>query len=204
MKAKKSGKVALKKKLKYEAIINAAIEVFSVKGFHRAKIKEIAHTAGVADGTVYLYFKTKDDLLISAFDDLIDRKLRTMMKLVEQEETSFAKLTKFFDYHVDLFTQEPYIARFLSIELRQSSEFYQKHPKYQPIKRYLDYLQEIIKQAIEEGSIRKVDPEGLSYIMFGTMDFVLTEWSKKDQQFSLAEIKDKIVDVLRYGYFFRD
>ncbi len=123
-----------------------------------------------------------------------------MKELIDKEETYFAQLTKFFDYHVKLFTDEPYIARFLSIELRQSTEFYKKYPDYHPIKRYLSFLQEIITKAIEEGSIRDVDPVTLSYIMFGTMDFVLTEWSTKDQSFALGEILEKVKDILRYGY----
>ena len=201
MVVKKKRKVKEKKQMKRRAIIKAAIEIFAVKGLHKAKIKDIAKAANVADGTVYLYFSTKDDLFMKAFDELISEKLLGMKELIKKEETYFAQLTKFFDYHVKLFTEEPFIARFLSIELRQSSEFYQKYPDYQPIKRYLKFLQEIIGKTIDEGSIRKVDPISLSYIMFGTMDFVLTEWSTKNQSFSLSEIKDKVVDILRHGYF---
>lgn len=201
--AKKGRKVEEKKAKKHRAIIDAAVETFANKGFHNTKIKDIAKAAKVADGTVYLYFKTKDDLLIKAFDDLIEEKLLGMKKLIAKEETYFAQLTKFFEYHVQLFTKEPFIARFMSIELRQSTEFYQKYPDYQPVKRYLSYLQEIITKAIEEGSIRPIDPISLSYLMFGTMDFVLTEWSTREQSFSLGDLKDKITDILRYGYLIK-
>ncbi|MCF7814557.1 MAG: hypothetical protein K9N40_08760, partial [Candidatus Cloacimonetes bacterium] len=102
---------------------------------------------------------------------------------------------------VKLFTEKPHIARFMSIELRQSTEFYQKFPEYQPIKRYLKFLQEIIKNAKQEGGLREVDTVGLSYLMFGTMDFVLTEWSTRGQSFDLQNIKDKIVDIVRYGMY---
>ncbi|OPX27399.1 MAG: hypothetical protein B1H06_04750 [Candidatus Cloacimonas sp. 4484_143] len=200
MPVQKIRKVDEKKKLKHKAIVRAAIEIFAEKGFHNTKIKEIAKMANVADGTVYLYFSTKDDLFIKAFDELISEKLLIMKELINKEDTYFEQLTKFFDYHVKLFTDEPYIARFLSIELRQSTEFYKKYPDYQPIKRYLSFLQEIIEKAIAEGSIRDVDPVTLSYIMFGTMDFVLTEWSTKDQPFALGDILQKVKDILRYGY----
>ena len=200
MPVKKIRKVDEKKKMKHKAIVNAAIEVFAEKGFHNTKIKDIAKLANVADGTVYLYFTTKDDLFIKAFDELISEKLIVMKELINEENTYFEQLSQFFDYHVKLFTDEPYIARFLSIELRQSSEFYKKYPDYQPIKRYLSFLQEIIVKAIKEGSIRDVDPVTLSYIMFGTMDFVLTEWSTKDQPFTLDDILQKVKDILRYGY----
>ncbi len=200
MPVQKIRKVDEKKKLKHKAIVRAAIEIFAEKGFHNTKIKDIAQMANVADGTVYLYFSTKDDLFIKAFDELISEKLLIMRELINKEDTYFEQLSKFFDYHVKLFTDEPYIARFLSIELRQSTEFYKKYPDYQPIKRYLSFLQEIIEKAIAEGSIRDVDPVTLSYIMFGTMDFVLTEWSTKDQPFALGDILQKVKDILRYGY----
>ncbi len=200
MAVQKIRKVDEKKKMKHKAIVNAAIEIFAEKGFHSTKIKDIAKLANVADGTVYLYFSTKDDLFIKAFDELISEKLLVMKEFIKEEDTYFEQLTHFFDYHVKLFTDEPFIARFLSIELRQSTEFYKKYPEYQPIKRYLSFLQEIIEKAIEEGSIKPVDPETLSFIMFGTMDFVLTEWSTKDQPFELGEILKKVKDILRYGY----
>lgn len=196
-----SDKVKEKKLHKRTAIIEAAIETFAKKGFHKTKISDIARAADVADGTVYLYFDNKDDLLIKSFDELISGKLDELKKMVEGEETFLARLTMFFDYHVRLFTEKPYIARFMAIELRQSTEFYEKFPDYQPIKRYLNYLQELIDEAKKEGSIRDVDTLGLSYLMFGTMDFVLTEWSTRAQSFDLLEIKDKIVDIVRYGMY---
>ncbi len=196
-----SEKVLAKKSKKRQAIIDAAIETFANKGFHNTKVSDIARKAGVADGTVYLYFNNKDDLLIRSFDELIAGKLEDLKSLFKEEDSYISRLTKFFDYHVKLFTEKPHIARFMSIELRQSKEFYQKFPEYQPIKRYLKFLQEIIDNAKTEGGLRNVDTVGLSYIMFGTMDFVLTEWSTHGQSFDLQQIKDKIVDIVRYGMY---
>ncbi len=196
-----SEKVVEKKRRKREAIIEAAIETFASKGFHNTKISDIAKFAGVADGTVYLYFSSKDDLLIHSFDELLTGKLEELKSLFQEDESYVSRLVKFFDYHVKLFTERPHIARFMSVELRQSTEFYQKYPEYKPVKRYLHFLQDIIENAKQEGGLRDVDTVGLSYLMFGTMDFVLTEWSTKDQPFDLQEIKDKIVDIVRYGMY---
>lgn len=196
-----SQKVVEKKQKKRRAIIEAAIEIFANKGFHKTKVSDVARQAGVADGTVYLYFDNKDDLLIRSFDELISGKLEELKSLFKEEDSYTSRLTKFFDYHVGLFTEKPYIARFMAIELRQSSEFYKKFPDYQPIKRYLSFLQEIVDKAKEEGRLRDVDTVGLSYLMFGTMDFVLTEWSTRGQSFDLEKIKNKIVDIVRYGMY---
>jgi len=196
-----SQKVVEKKNKKRQAIIEAAIETFANKGFHKTKISDIAKKAGVADGTVYLYFENKDDLLVRSFDELISGKLNELKSMFEKDDTFVSRLVKFFDYHVELFTEKPYIARFMSIELRQSTDFYRRFPNYQPIKRYLLFLQEVIDEAKKEGGLRNVDTLALSYIMFGTMDFVLTEWSTHGQAFDLQDIKDKIVDIVRYGMY---
>jgi TetR/AcrR family fatty acid metabolism transcriptional regulator len=196
---KKNKKLSLKQLNKRKAIIEAAIEIFSRRGFHKTKISQIAKAAGVADGTVYLYFKDKDDLLINAFDELISEKLVNIQNKIEHEASARDKLLKFFDYHIDLFTEKPAVARFLAIELRQSPDFYKSYPEYEPLKKYLDYLKKLADEAIAEGDIRKVDTVALSYLIFGTMDFLLTEWSTRNQKFSLQEKKEQIVDIVRHG-----
>lgn len=198
---RQSKKMQEKKAYKHQAIVDAAIETFANKGFHSTTISDIARKAGVADGTVYLYFSNKDDLLIKAFDELISTKLAELKSMFEEGDDHVVRLIKFFDYHVELFTEKPYIARFMAIELRQSAEFYKKYPQYKPIKRYLSFLQEMIQSAKNEGGLRDVDTLGLSFLMYGAMDFVLTEWATMDNPFDLMDMKEKIVDIVRYGMY---
>lgn len=188
-----------KQKRKRQALLDAAIKVFSLKGFHGARISEIAKEAGVADGTTYLYFKNKDDLLIKAVEDLFDRKLTEMEKRINQEDSGYQKLFHFAEEHITLFTQDPKVVRFLAVELRQSKDFYAKYPEFKPLRQYLNYLQKICNEAIEEGSIRNIDAVSLSYIVFGTVNFVITEWAVQDQAFSLTDMKNHILDILRFG-----
>jgi TetR/AcrR family fatty acid metabolism transcriptional regulator len=196
---KRNKKMSPEQLNKRKAIIEAAIEFFSRRGFHKTKISQIAKAAGVADGTVYLYFKNKDDLLINAFEDLIGEKLVNIQNRIEHEASAKDKLLKFFDYHIELFTEKQAVARFLAIELRQSPDFYKSYPDYEPLKKYLDYLKNLADEAIAEGDIRKVDTVALSYLIFGTMDFLLTEWSTRNQKFSLQEKKEQIVDIVNHG-----
>ncbi len=184
---------------KRKAIIKAAIDVFSHNGFHKAKISHIAKLANVADGTIYLYFNNKENLLVSAFDELIENILDEMRDNISQEKTALARFSKFIDLHVDVFTKQPAIARFLAIELRQSPDFYELYPSYNPLKEYISYIEKLVIDAIKENSIRSVDPKALTVIIFGTIDFLLTEWSTKNQSFSLEDMKEKIVDIIRWG-----
>ena len=184
---------------KRKAIIEAAINVFSHKGFHKAKISNISKLANVADGTIYLYFKNKENLLVSAFDELIEGILVEMKDKISNEKSALDRLTKFFDLHVDVFTEQPAVVRFLAIELRQSPDFYELYPSYNPLKEYISFIEKLIIDSIKEKSIRAVDSRALTLIIFGTMDFLLTEWSTKNQPFSLVEMKEKIVDIIRWG-----
>ncbi|MCK5050624.1 MAG: TetR/AcrR family transcriptional regulator [Candidatus Cloacimonetes bacterium] len=184
---------------KRKAIIEAAINVFSHKGFHKAKISNISKLANVADGTIYLYFNNKENLLVSAFDELIESILVEMKDKISNEKSALDRLTKFFDLHVDVFTEQPAVVRFLAIELRQSPDFYELYPSYNPLKEYISFIEKLIIDSIKEKSIRAVDSRALTLIIFGTMDFLLTEWSTKNQPFSLVEMKEKIVDIIRWG-----
>jgi TetR/AcrR family fatty acid metabolism transcriptional regulator len=195
----KTKKLSLKQIRKRQALLESAIKVFSEKGFHSSRVSEIAKDAGVADGTTYLYFKNKDDLLIKAVEDLFERKLVEMEERVSKEKTGRDKLLKFAEEHISIFTEDPKVVRFLGVELRQSKEFYKKYPDFKPLRHYLSYLQEICEEAIAEGSIRDIDSKALSYIVYGTVNFVITEWAVQDQVFSLEEIKNYIEDILRFG-----
>ncbi len=196
---KNSAKVLAKKESKRRAIMQAVIKTVAEKGFHKTNISEIAKEANVAEGTVYLYFKSKDEMFIKAFEELAKDKLNIMKKMLENEESAFDKLSKFFDYHIIVITETPYIARFIGVEIRQSPQFYKKFPEYQPFKDYIAYLQSLIDDAKAEKSIADVDSEAVSYIIFGTMDYILTEWAVKNQNFPLTEMKNRIEKVLRQG-----
>lgn len=195
----KKKKLLKKQQIKRKAIINAAIDVFSNNGFHKAKISHIAKLANVADGTIYIYFENKENLLVSAFDELMEEILAEMKVGIASEKSALDRFTKFIDLHVDIFTRRPAIARFLAIELRQSPDFYELYPSYNPLKGYISFIEEIIVDAIKEKSIKAVDPKALTVIIFGTIDFLLTEWSTKKQAFSLKIMKDKIVEIIRWG-----
>ena len=194
-----SDKVKEKKKSKREAIMNAVIMTVAQKGFHKTNISDIARAANVADGTVYLYFKSKDEMFIKAFEELATKKLKTIKQLIDTKQSALERLSSFFDYHIEIITENPYIARFIGVEIRQSPDFYEKYPSYQPFKEYISYLQQLIEEAKAEGDIRDVDAEAVSYIIFGTMDFILAEWAMKNQEFPLEDMKNKISDILQFG-----
>jgi TetR/AcrR family fatty acid metabolism transcriptional regulator len=184
---------------KRKEILNAAIEVFAQKGYNKASINEVAAKAGVASGTVYLYFKNKDDLLLQAMKTMLDINLQEIKAKVGPVEKSIDKLFMFFYHHVDVFTKKPSMARFLIVELRQSEEFYKRHPSYNPYHEYKDYVQELVTNAIKEGTTKPFNPSTISYLTLGFMDAVLTEWLVNPDKVDLEAITHEIREILRYG-----
>src|ERR1043165_3155789 len=87
---------------KYEAILRAAIKVFARSGFFNSKVADVAREAGVADGTVYLYFKNKDDILVSIFNHVMDLALDAGRKRLEAVSDPLEKLKQIVQAHLDL------------------------------------------------------------------------------------------------------
>jgi len=102
-----------------------------------------------------------------------------------------------------MFWDEPYLARFLVVEMRRNEEFYQRHLHYNPINAYLEYVQELITAAIESGSIQPVDPTAVSYLLVNAMDMILTQWLRGNNSKDMMSIMQDIHLILQKGLMIR-
>ena len=166
---------------KYKKIIDAATKVFAKKGFYNAKVSEIAQEAGIADGTIYIYFKHKDDILISLFEEKMQEVLDNMKKQISLESDPLKKIEKFALVHLKLIQDNKDIAEIIQVELRQSSKFMKN---YHNIKffEYLDLISHIIQEGKEKGLIREDILPGIAKrAFFGALDEMSRFWvlSKK-------------------------
>jgi TetR/AcrR family fatty acid metabolism transcriptional regulator len=184
---------------KRNEILKAAIEVFAHKGFNSASINEVASKAGVASGTVYLYFKSKDDLLLQAMKTMMDSNLEEIKVRVATVEKPIDKLFMFFFHHIEMFLKKPSMARFLMVELRQSEEFYKIHPTYNPYQEYREFIDELILLSMQDGTTKQFNPSTISFIILGFMDNLVTEWlinpGKVDMEKTILEVRE----ILKYG-----
>jgi TetR/AcrR family fatty acid metabolism transcriptional regulator len=112
---------------KRDRILDAAERVFAARGFFTAKVADIAKEAGVADGTIYLYFKSKDDLLISLFESRMERVNALLGAAVAAAKTPRDKLMAFVKAYVGMIAEQPVSAEVLTIELRQSTKFMREY-----------------------------------------------------------------------------
>ncbi len=187
---------------KHDQIIEAAVKVFAKKGFYNAKVSEIAREASVADGTIYLYFKNKDDILISLFEEKMHSWIEKMEAVLSDVEAPLEKLRAFVSQHLWMIKEDKYMAEVMQIELRQSSKFMRR---YVPVKflEYLDLIGKIIEEGIQKGAIRKdVIPAIAKRAIFGALDEMLLYWvlAKKPKyslEQSVEQISHLFIDGLR-------
>jgi TetR/AcrR family fatty acid metabolism transcriptional regulator len=151
-------------------ILDAAIKVFAERGFHSATVAEIARAAGVADGTIYLYFKGKDDLLLRLFDEKMTELLEEARREIAHEKTAPARLRRFIQLHLALVERNPDLAAVLIVELRQSAQFL-KAADRQKLAAYVDLIAEIVRAGQESGELLDiVSPAIAKRAVFGALD----------------------------------
>ncbi len=161
---------------KYFRIIQAATKIFAEKGFFQAKVSDIAREAGVADGTIYLYFENKDDILISLFEEQMKKVLDNMVEKLAEEDDPARKLEEFALTHLKLIEENKDVAEIIQVELRQSSKFMKEY-KNERFAQYLDLIADIIRLGQEEGVFRKdVIPGIAERAFFGALDEMSRFW----------------------------
>jgi TetR/AcrR family fatty acid metabolism transcriptional regulator len=161
---------------KYHKIIEAATKVFARKGFYKAKISEIASEAQVADGTIYIYFENKDDILICLFEEQMKAVLDNMVIQISEEDDPVKKLEKFALTHLQLVEQNKNMAEIIQVEVRQSSKFMKEY-RNDPFVQYLELIADIIRQGQKEGLFRKgIIPGVAKRAFFGALDEMSRFW----------------------------
>jgi len=161
---------------KYYKIIDAATKIFAKKGFHQARISEIAREAQIADGTIYIYFENKDDILISLFEEQMNVVLDNMMEKISEQNNPIKKLEKFALTHLQLIEQNKNLAEIIQVEIRQSSKFMKEY-KNEKFTQYLDLIGKIIQEGQEKGIFKKdVIPGVAKRAFFGALDEMSRFW----------------------------
>jgi len=182
---------------KKELIINAAIKVFAQKGFYTANVADVAKEAGVADGTIYLYFKNKDDLLISLFETKMEEILKRFSSLVYDKQTAKEKLHQFIHLYFQLIEEDQNLAEVFQVELRQSSKFLKDYHNQKFID-FLNLIGNIIHQGQKEGRFKsEVSIHIMKLIIFGALDELARQWIlTKDPRENLEKIADETANIL--------
>lgn len=161
---------------KRERILDAAERVFAKHGFYNARVAEIARDAGVADGTIYLYFKSKDDLLISLFESRMERVNQTLAAAIAPGTDAPDKLRRFIRAYLELIAENPPVAEVLTVELRQSSKFMKEYsnPRFAE---FLRMVGAVVEEGQREGTIDASIPAPMAArALFGCLDELALAW----------------------------
>jgi TetR/AcrR family fatty acid metabolism transcriptional regulator len=184
---------------KYEVILRAAARVFARSGYFNAKVSDVARTAGVADGTVYLYFKNKDDLLTSIFGWAMGEFINRAKSELAEVEDPRERLRRFAHLHFLMLEQERDIAIVFQIELRQSTKFMEQFSTTH-LAQYLQMLREIIEEGQRGGIFRKeVSSKVAAKFLFGALDEMATNWVLSHKHQSLTAMAEPVLDIFLNG-----
>jgi len=180
-------------------ILDAAIKVFAERGFHTATVAEIARAAGVADGTIYLYFKGKDDLLLRLFDEKMTDLLAEAKAAVAQEPTAPGKLRRFIQLHLSMVERNPDLASVLIVELRQSAQFL-KSADRQKLAAYVDLIAEVVREGQEAGQLdANISPATVKRAVFGALDELALGWLLSGRRVALRKTAAEVAEWLVRG-----
>ncbi|WP_079530648.1 TetR/AcrR family transcriptional regulator [Halobacillus hunanensis] len=176
-----------KDKPKYKQIIDAAVVVIAENGYHSSQVSKIAKKAGVADGTIYLYFKNKEDILISLFQDKMGQFIERIEQETTSRQTAEEKLLTLVETHFEQLAADHHLAIVTQLELRQSNKELRSKIN-QVLKKYLAVIDQILEEGIKEGLFRDdLNRKLVRQLIFGMMDEAVTNWVMKDLRYDIGD-----------------
>ena len=184
---------------KREAILRAAIDVFADRGYFNAQVADVARAAGVAAGTVYLYFKSKDDLLVSIFERSMRDGLDAGKFAVADLHDPSERLRRLARAHLARLGADRNLAIVFQVELRQSTKFMERFSS-SLLRDYLGLIREAIADGQRAGTFRSdIKPTVAAKMLFGALDEMATNWILSRRRYSLESDADAVVELFLNG-----
>lgn len=184
---------------KRERILRAAVDVFAQSGYFNAKVSEIARAAGVADGTIYLYFDGKEDLLISIFREHTRNYLQSLERSLAHVNRPEERIRVAIRHHLETLGQDRALAVVAQVELRHSLKF-MALLSHQEVGDYLNILRKIVEHGQAEGVFRSnLHPQLVAKAVFGILDEMVTSWMLSEKDYALVDQADQVADLVLSG-----
>lgn len=184
---------------KREAILRAATKVFAESGYFNSKVADVARVAGVADGTVYLYFKSKEEILRSIFDRGVTEVLTEARAIIEEVADARERLRRIARLHLERLGADRDLAIVFQVELRGSTKFMEEFSAAG----FAEYLR-LIRDTFEEGQRagvfrRELNAKIVAKVFFGALDEMATNWILSRRRYKLAPLADAALDIILDG-----
>lgn len=192
--------VGKKRGPKYEQIIEAAVQVIAENGYHHAQVAKIAKVAGVADGTIYLYFKNKEDILVSLFEVKMGNFIKKIKQEIARVNTPTDKLYTLIEMHFKQLAENHMLAVVTQLELRQANTVLRMKIN-EILKDYLNLIDGILIEGKENGYFSEnLDVRLARQMIFGTLDEIVTNWVMKECKYDLVSLAKPTKQLLVNGF----
>jgi TetR/AcrR family transcriptional regulator, fatty acid metabolism regulator protein len=184
---------------KPQQILDAAVRVFARTGFYNSRVSDIAREAGIASGTIYLYFKTKDDILVTLFREKMAGFVDRARKAIADERDAVAKLRRLVRLHFETLESHPDLAEVVQVELRQGQKFFRGASAHE-VSAYFDLIAAVLQEGVAAGVFRSDLPVKVATkMLFGAMDQVTTSWVLGKRGYRLADAAEPVANIFLKG-----
>jgi TetR/AcrR family fatty acid metabolism transcriptional regulator len=184
---------------KRERILRASVDVFASFGYFNAKVSQIAKAAGVADGTIYLYFDGKEDLLITIFREHTRNYLHSLEQQMANINAADDRLRTAVRHHLVTLGRDRALAVVAQVELRHSLKYMSLFSQ-QEVADYLNVIRKIVEHGQESGAFRRnVHPQLAAKAIFGVLDEMVTSWILSEKEYDLAAQTEQVADLILTG-----
>ena len=184
---------------KRTAILDAATTVFAERGFFAAQVADIARGAGIAAGTVYLYFRSKDEILTTIFDRTMKDAIAEGRAALAEEKDPVGRLRRIARLHLTRMGRDRSLAVVFQVELRQTTKFMERFSTT-GLRDYLMLIEETIADGQARGAFRKgISARTAAKVFFGALDEMATNWILSRRRYALAQQADEVVDLMVGG-----
>lgn len=184
---------------KYQRILDAAVAVFAERGFHSSRVSDVAARANVADGTIYLYFKNKEEILMAAINSAFDAFMKHARTEIAPIASPIDKLRRLAYLHLQAMGSNRNMAIVFQMELRQSVRFLGAFSHHQMVE-YFGLVRECIREGQQQGIFRPELQEKIAAnCFFGALDEMVTSWVLADEDYPLAQAADSVSNIILQG-----
>ena len=184
---------------KPQQIVDAAIRVFARNGYYNSRVSDIAREAGIASGTIYLYFRTKDEILVTLFREKMAQWVALVRREITTERGAEAKIRKLVALHFAVLEGDPDLAEVVQVELRQGHKFFRGASAHE-VSAYFDVIGSILHEGMAAGQIRADLPVKIATkMLFGAMDQMATSWVLGKRGYRLTETAEAVASIFLRG-----
>jgi TetR/AcrR family fatty acid metabolism transcriptional regulator len=184
---------------KPQQIVDAAIRVFARNGYYNSRVSDIAREAGIASGTIYLYFRTKEEILVTLFREKMAAFVAHLRREIAGETDPVAKIRRLVELHFTVLEQSPALAEVVQVELRQGHKFFRGASAHE-VSAYFELIGSVLEEGVAAGRFHADLPVKIATkILFGAMDQMATSWVLGKRGYRLVDSADAVATIFLKG-----